>query len=598
EKPDGTVVQTQISKMANGIVDDVEIAGVYAEEADAVATASIIVYDTTTNVLLEDGKDMELGGEVKKYWKVTIEHEAANGTNVDISDYNSADAGNVLDNVTVEYRHEIDLAVGESLEFPSTYKVQFVGYRTTDFVESPCSGAGEGNIKIEREGKERALISFTGDDGQRYNGVYMDMGGTDGFSTGDMFVAGGLVYEYDEATEPTNEPSTLKVTLKDLLNGGKQEFTLSAVTSAGTLTMKTFPFEDSTGNTQDITINPDEDENDSAVYVGEGPADTYLLIDGGSNGNLWTVYDQSDPTNPVTPANAMTVLEGEKIGVDQYIFGDSLNPLEKFELDDANLMVSVFNENGTQLIVPQRNGQNLDDHYVVVENGDFEYLVIDFYDREFNDSEDTYYSEGVYSSGNELSLATPWTTPYGDPDTDYSHKWDNEEDTVAILPEGGTTATIDYGGAREVNAVTICQPRKEVYATLFIGTSEQATTIDTTITKADEGTEKTVGCCTYLVKEFGVTTTGASATSVSVNPIVGNLVVAEIAANAAKNLIVVGGPAVNGLSGVTREEIQAATGQYVVKKDGNKVYIAGWTASDTIDAGNALIAWLQDNAHK
>ncbi|MFH0861721.1 MAG: S-layer protein, partial [Candidatus Altiarchaeota archaeon] len=47
EKPDGTVVQTQISKMANGIVDDVEIAGVYAEEADAVATASIIVYDTT-----------------------------------------------------------------------------------------------------------------------------------------------------------------------------------------------------------------------------------------------------------------------------------------------------------------------------------------------------------------------------------------------------------------------------------------------------------------------------------------------------------------------------------------------------------------------
>ncbi|MCX6695330.1 MAG: S-layer protein, partial [Candidatus Altiarchaeota archaeon] len=43
EKPDGTVVQTQVSKMANGIVDDIEIAGVYAEEADAVATASILV---------------------------------------------------------------------------------------------------------------------------------------------------------------------------------------------------------------------------------------------------------------------------------------------------------------------------------------------------------------------------------------------------------------------------------------------------------------------------------------------------------------------------------------------------------------------------
>jgi hypothetical protein len=74
--------------------------------------------------------------------------------------------------------------------------------------------------------------------------------------------------------------------------------------------------------------------------------------------------------------------------------------------------------------------------------------------------------------------------------------------------------------------------------------------------------------------------------------------VPEIAANTSKNLVVVGGPAVNGLSGVTKDEIQAATGQYVVKKDGNKVYVAGWTAADTVDAGNALIAWLNENVHK
>ncbi|MFH0861192.1 MAG: S-layer protein, partial [Candidatus Altiarchaeota archaeon] len=64
EKPDGTVVQAQVSKMANGIVDDIEIAGIYAEEADQVATASLIVYDTTSNVKLEHGKDLEYGGEV------------------------------------------------------------------------------------------------------------------------------------------------------------------------------------------------------------------------------------------------------------------------------------------------------------------------------------------------------------------------------------------------------------------------------------------------------------------------------------------------------------------------------------------------------
>jgi len=257
----------------------------------------------------------------------------------------------------------------------------------------------------------------------------------------------------------------------------------------------------------------------------------------------------------------------------------------------------VMNENTTTDLNGDRSA-NANDRLIQLRNVENEYVVIDFYDRDFNDSADTYYSEGVWTSGNALSLATPWTAPSNTPTTDYSRKWDNEEDTVAITPEGGLTATIDYGGAREVEAVTVCAPQDVVYATVFIGTSEAATTIDTTITKADEGTEKTVGCCTYLVKEFGVSTTPGSAETVVVVPLVGNLVVPEIAADSTKNLVVVGGPAVNGLSGVTKEEIQAATGQYVVKKAGNKVYVAGWTAADTVDAGNALVAWLQANVHK
>jgi len=589
EKPDGTVVQTQISKMANGIVDDIEIAGVYAEEADAVATASLIVYDTTTNVLLEDGKDMELGGEVKKYWKVSIATRPSAASDVDISDYVDT-TGTVLSNVTVEYRHSAELAVGEALDFPSTYKVQFAGFRTSDFVEAPCSGAGEGDIKVEREGKYRGLMSFTGDDGQRYNGVYIDQGP---FSRGDMFIAGGLVYEYDEANEKTTEPTTMRVTLKDLLNGGKKEYALEAIAATQAIKLWTYPFEDAENDREDITIDiNDENRNDSDVYVGPAPAQ-YMLYDGGE---IYLVYDNADGTTPVTYTNAVTVLENETIGINQLIFGAASSPLSKFELDDTALEMSVFNENGTDYNADRRT--NKDDRLIQFKNTDNEYVVVDFYDRQFNDSKDTYYSEGVWSSGLALNLATPWTQPAAGSSTDYSFKWDNEQDTVVITPEGGTTATVDYGGAREVQAVTICQPQKLVYATLFVGTSEAATTIDTTITKADEGTEKTVGCCTYLVKEFGVSTTGASATSVAVNPIVGNLVVPEIAANTSKNLVVVGGPAVNGLSGVTKDEIQAATGQYVVKKDGNKVYVAGWTAADTVDAGNALIAWLNENVHK
>ena len=65
EKPDGTVVQTQISKMANGIVDDIEVAGVYAEEADAVATASILLWDTTTHSIASRSKHKitSMGGQ-------------------------------------------------------------------------------------------------------------------------------------------------------------------------------------------------------------------------------------------------------------------------------------------------------------------------------------------------------------------------------------------------------------------------------------------------------------------------------------------------------------------------------------------------------
>ena len=76
-----------------------------------------------------------------------------------------------------------------------------------------------------------------------------------------------------------------------------------------------------------------------------------------------------------------------------------------------------------------------------------------------------------------------------------------------------------------------------------------------------------------------------------------NLVVPEISADTSNNLIVVGGPAVNGMTTVTAEEIAAASQKYIVKKDGKKLIVAGWTAADTVDAGNALVDWLKANVH-
>jgi hypothetical protein len=589
EKPDGTVVQTQISKMANGIVDDIEISGVYAEEADAVATASILVYDTTTNVLLEDGKDMSLGGETKKYWRVQMSKGQANAS-TDVTNYQTATSGTVLQNITVTYRHSVQINEGQSLDFPSTFKLMFNGFRTSDFGVSPCSGAGSGNIKIYRDGKYRVYMDFTGDDGNAYTGIALDQGP---FARGDNLMLNGKVYLYDDANEQTDD-TTMRLTLKNVIDGGKTTVDLLAANTADGIRhyIYTYSFESWMDNDQYISIEPDPEVNASSVYIGQAPSGL---------GSVTLLYDSTDlyvlAAAAYTSAGNLSAVNGSWIGL---LDAQYTTAFEDFDNTNNKMYLSVVLENqsakqtsfGTFSGDKNRDADN-DDLLIRLKNSatNPEYVVIDFYDRKFNTSKDTYYTEGVKAGGNDL----PWTT-----DTvasDYSIKLQNEQDTLIILPEGGDRATLTYGSARSLSSVEVCHPKDSVYVTLFLGTDESTTTVDAEITKEDEGLTKTVGCCEYLVKEFGVTTTETPSMSVSVNPIVGNLVVSEIAADTTKNLVVVGGPSVNGMSSVTADEIGAATGKYIVKKDGNKVIVAGWESAETIDAGNALIAWLQANAH-
>jgi len=587
EKPDGTVVQTQISKMANGIVDDIEIAGVYAEEADAVATASILVYDTTTNVLLEDGKDMSLGGETKKYWRVDLNKGSANSS-TDVTQYQAAITGQVLQNLTVTYRHSIQINEGQSLDFPSTFKLKFLGFRSTDYDTSACSGAGNGNIKIYRDGKYRVQMDFTGDDGNAYSGIYLDQGP---FAKGDMLMLNGKVYEYDDANEQTDD-TTLKLTLKNVIDGGKEVVDLLAAdTAAGSKSyMYTYSFESWMDNDQEITVEPDPEVNARSVYIGDATAalgTVNLLYD---SGDLYVLPSTSGADGDLAGVN------GTWIGLLSAQFGTSTG-FEDFDNTNNKMYLTVVAENqtarGESTPGDKNRDDNADDLLLQLKNSaaNPEYVVVDFYDRRFNTSQDTYYREGVKAGGNAL----PWTI---DNVTDgYSIKLQNEQDTLIILPQGGDKVTVTYGSARSINSIEVCHPKDSVYVTLFLGTDEASTTVDAEITKDDEGKTKTVGCCEYLVKEFGVSTSSTPSMSVSVNPIVGNLVVSEVAADTTKNLIVVGGPAVNSMTTVTADEIGAATGKYIVKKDGKKVIVAGWESTETIDAGNALVAWIQANAH-
>jgi hypothetical protein len=464
-RPNNTVTQAQLTNEENADVDAIEIAAISAAESNT----TIMAYDLGTSVLLEDGHDMEVGGDVSKYWRVALNTVPATDPAVDIPAYANATSGEVLANITVEYRHAVEMEPGRWLGFPTTYRLEFAGFRTGDYLGSECSGTGEGEVLIARDGLYRATISFTGDDGQRYNGVYIDQGP---FSRGDMFALNGLVYEYDDSAEPINDSTTMRLTLIDLLNNGTATYDLDAIAqtaNVSSFTMHKLAFEDAPHNDQDVQITIDAtNSNDSDVYIGQGPSQ-YILYNGGE---IYLVH-APDLTTPLTRDNINTQLDGTYLGLDQFVFDGSsgATPLQKFDTDDSYLQLSIFNENGTVDANADRR-QNMDDRLIQARNADNEYTVIDFYDRPFNGSVNTYYSEGVWTSGNPLSLAAPWTQPGNDPDTDYAKLWDNPQDTAAMTPEGGTEAAIEWGGARDISSVRICQPRGLVYATVFIGTEK------------------------------------------------------------------------------------------------------------------------------
>jgi hypothetical protein len=579
EKPDGTVVQVQISKQANGIVDDIEIAGVYAEEADALATASIIVYDSTTNILLEDGEDLEMGGEEWDDWEVdlTVVDDVDEG-DCDIDEYDDIEGSdNLLEEYTVTYEHALDddeaLEVDEYLEFPKTFKLIFMGFRTNDFQEVLCSGQGEGNIVIEEGDLDYSLeLSFTGDDGNRYDNIRLDEGP---YSKGDLMLVDGVIWEFYDAEE-SDDHSEVEITFDNIMFGGKERRTIDLVDEEDPAwTFETIPRVDA----YDDDDEGGEYENMEEVEV--DPEDGDVYASGDTFQGLDLLYDDGDLYF------ASDLATDDTLQVDCAMIGT----FDDFELSGNDLDMSCEEESGTDLndeSDARANSPDEDDILIVFTNEDSETVIIDFFDQDYNENEDYEYDNSVIAINGAVN----------DSGNDAVVSVDDDNDEVLILPQGGDTFTVDWGSDRLVEAVELCHPQEEVDATYFIGTDETATVMETTITKEDEGASKTAGCCEFTVEEFSVTAgEGAAVTSMDVNPITGNLVVGESDADLTKNLVVVGGPSVNGLCTVTAEEIGAATKKYIVKKDGSRLIVAGYEAEDTIAAGDELIEWLNDNMH-
>jgi hypothetical protein len=177
---------------------------------------------------------------------------------------------------------------------------------------------------------------------------------------------------------------------------------------------------------------------------------------------------------------------------------------------------------------------------------------------------------------------------------------DEDLDTMLIAPFSGDTYTIDWGPDNRIDSVSLCHPTKDVDSTVFLGVGEQTTVVTDTVTKDDEGKTITAGCCSFKVKEFSVDVAAGNQTytTSTVNKVIGRMVVPEVGADTTKNLIIVGGPVVNGMCTVTKEEIEAAADKFIVKKDGNLLIVAGYDYQETLAAGDALVEWLQQNIHK
>ena len=636
EKPDGTIVQVQISKMANGIVDDLEVAGVYAEAAGAVETASIIVYDTASQIVLEDGEDLELGGVEYDGWRVEWKDYAKpcnETTDCDIDEYLTDDVNakefKVIEKIDVTLTDDVKginaLEVDESLNFPSQFLMTFKGYMTGSYRDALCSGEGEGNILLERGSDVyQMLISFTGDDGNRYDEVRLDEGP---FQKGDTFVLDGTVWEYAKYKKDagaTDAQDTVDVTRKPLISGSKERITLTRVCDPDNdLTVNATGWTNCTVG--DTTCNCDTlsdveirkialvdamDDDDPSKYERDDnvtltPEDLYWNDDsqGLYGGVLW--FDESSNTIVYSNNTADTWLT-----IDPNMVGT----IRDFEMDNVLEMSVVRECNFTGDVDADEEydwtcdwnfdgnnatgfkGGNDDDLLVIFKSHDEadEYTVIDLTDRGYDEGHIWKYSNGI---GLYADFGTTSTQSNEDNKIVYV---DEDVDTLLIAPFSGDEYSIDWGVDNKIDSVTLCHPQKNVDATYFLGIGEEATYVEDIITKDDEGKEITAGCCTFKVKEFSVTVAGAEDqeyTTATVNKIIGHLVVPEVSADTSKNLIIVGGAAVNGMCTVTEEDVAEQADKFIVKKDGNLLIVAGYEYEETLAAGDALIDWLNENVH-
>ena len=572
EKPDGTTVQATASKQAgaslgrdaNGHQIQIQTFQVMGNDA------SIIAYDMATKYKLENNRKQD-------GWRVKIDKDRCNEVGIDDYGIPNASEGNAdrkycLTKLTLTQEDAQTMNVGDTVFFPTkAVKFSFEGFKDEDFGDPTCSG-GKDKIKIETSDDRKVLLSFTTRDGQRLNNVRLDEGG---YEIDELFLIGNTVYKFRGTEGIDNDENLTKLLLTDVSNANDFEVILTKL--SGSFAGFNYTKFDRYSTSLENSCSPP-----CSTFNG-----TLLQIPGVMayfhEGKLW-----------------MDKGNDNKIGLNNIALTDIQN-------DNCPAKLGTLFENGTDLNGETTNN-NTNDQILTFKGCGEDKAYIDFYDTNRKNRGTGDYQTSVKITGTDTapvantSCLGAGIECYNMTKLGFEGVLKCSEDTKLWSPRGADLFTVtNYGSDKQVKAVEICHPTKKAYITYFLGKEKEESEQIGTITEADVGKLKTIGCCEATVKSFRLSAgnaTDAAGTCHAMKP-VGKLMVLDKGAGTG-NLIVVGGPVVNTIAasaGVTKEEIGADADKYVIKKVGNKLVVAGWEAEDTYAATGKVVEWLLANAH-
>ncbi|MDD5111237.1 MAG: hypothetical protein PHG85_01675 [Candidatus Altiarchaeota archaeon] len=313
---------------------------------------------------------------------------------------------------------------------------------TTTTTTSPqaCSGDAKGDMKLY-EGDEdygELYLSFTGDDGRRYEKVGLFQGP---YSKGDKFMLGGKAYQYTEYSmkDHSGACNTLFAYFKNLIDANTDKLTLNAYTGPA-ITLSTSPFTDAAGSSETLEVEPDENCNDTYVFLlrdVEGVQGVSLLYDGGD------IYFVSSYANGTVPNQDIGVWGRSSASS----AGQTGTPFKRLYESGGKFSIYAINEGGDDA----NFDGDTDDALIILKDGHGEVAVMDFYDKNHD------HSQGYYSTSVKATEEGNWNDNSGIlSESGIDATLDNEDDTLLILPESGFFINADYGTKRRILDLRMC----------------------------------------------------------------------------------------------------------------------------------------------